>query len=200
MRQISLDQVHIPKACTASWDSMHGDDGRRFCDICQKDVHNVAALPRAEGTELVNSGHACVRILQDARACDVVGRLSALPGAGVSQPPRVSPAVAFCGADGDVVLDRMQTRRARPPLCTPQPAPQCTHRHHKTGRSSGTEPPACVDPARDAPDPTAIIPTSPLDGVPKEWLGKVSSDLPVNTTAPAGAGRGRVGLMNSCCD
>jgi hypothetical protein len=38
----------IKQRCSASWDTMRGDDKRRFCDHCQKFVHNVSAMSQEE--------------------------------------------------------------------------------------------------------------------------------------------------------
>src|SRR5215510_12473756 len=38
----------VRKPCPADWDKMRGDDKRRFCEHCQKYVHNVSAMSRAE--------------------------------------------------------------------------------------------------------------------------------------------------------
>ena len=38
----------IKQRCSADWDSMRGDDKRRFCEHCQKFVHNVSAMSQGE--------------------------------------------------------------------------------------------------------------------------------------------------------
>jgi hypothetical protein len=38
----------IRQQCTADWEKMRGDDKRRFCEHCQKFVHNVSAMSREE--------------------------------------------------------------------------------------------------------------------------------------------------------
>src|SRR5438876_8815806 len=38
----------IKQQCSADWDTMRGDDKRRFCEHCQKFVHNVSAMSREE--------------------------------------------------------------------------------------------------------------------------------------------------------
>jgi hypothetical protein len=61
MRDTSLP---IASPCHESWDAMHGDEARRFCGICQKDVHNLSAMAQAEAQALLRerSGeHLCVR-------------------------------------------------------------------------------------------------------------------------------------------
>lgn len=43
-----LGQVHVQAPCPERWDEMNGTDRRRFCDLCQKDVHNLSAMTRLE--------------------------------------------------------------------------------------------------------------------------------------------------------
>jgi len=44
----------IKQRCSADWDTMRGDDQRRFCEHCQKFVHNVSAMSPAERETLAN--------------------------------------------------------------------------------------------------------------------------------------------------
>lgn len=43
-----LDRLEVASPCSASWDKMVGDDVTRFCGECEKDVHNLSAMTRAE--------------------------------------------------------------------------------------------------------------------------------------------------------
>lgn len=57
-------QVEIKSPCHESWDAMHGDDARRFCDVCAKHVHNLSAMDRSEARALLDAHrgeHLCVR-------------------------------------------------------------------------------------------------------------------------------------------
>src|SRR5204863_1333498 len=38
----------IKQRCSADWGTMRGNDKRRFCENCQKFVHNVSAMSRGE--------------------------------------------------------------------------------------------------------------------------------------------------------
>ncbi len=80
MRNTSLP---IASPCHESWDAMHGDAERRFCGICQKDVHNLSAMAHAEAQALLRekSGeHLCVRYSSESdgtlRFRDLVPRAS----------------------------------------------------------------------------------------------------------------------------
>src|SRR5262245_10585878 len=43
-----LDTLKVASPCPASWDEMVGDERTRFCGKCQKNVHNVSEMTRAE--------------------------------------------------------------------------------------------------------------------------------------------------------
>ncbi|MDC0719282.1 hypothetical protein [Nannocystis bainbridge] len=56
--------VEIKSPCHESWDAMHGDEARRFCDVCAKHVHNLSAMSRQAATDLLTEHkgqHLCVR-------------------------------------------------------------------------------------------------------------------------------------------
>ena len=56
----------ITKPCTADWDQMRGDDQRRFCEHCQKHVHNVSAMSQRERADFAKASNepACVTYYQ----------------------------------------------------------------------------------------------------------------------------------------
>lgn len=56
--------VEIKNPCHESWDAMHGDAARRFCDVCAKHVHNLSEMARDEAADLLQAHggeHLCVR-------------------------------------------------------------------------------------------------------------------------------------------
>lgn len=62
---VTLEQIRIASPCKASWDAMAGDDKTRHCGQCDKDVHDLSAMTRAEAEALVNGGQAgrmCVKM------------------------------------------------------------------------------------------------------------------------------------------
>jgi hypothetical protein len=62
-----LDRIEIASPCNVPWDSMEGDDRKRFCGECKLDVYNVAAMTRAEAEDLVaRDGRVCVRLFRRA--------------------------------------------------------------------------------------------------------------------------------------
>ena len=63
-----LNAIEIPSPCSADWSAMPGDDRKRFCQGCQKHVHNLSALTAAEASELVSSDPVlpCIRLSRGA--------------------------------------------------------------------------------------------------------------------------------------
>jgi hypothetical protein len=65
--RISLAQVRVASPCPASWDEMTGDDAARFCEHCQKHVHNLSALREDEAQRLIceSAGSLCIAYVPD---------------------------------------------------------------------------------------------------------------------------------------
>lgn len=57
----------ITTPCTANWHEMKGDDRVRFCEHCQKQVHNFSALTPGEARTLVSqtSGRFCAMLARN---------------------------------------------------------------------------------------------------------------------------------------
>ena len=51
-----LNAVEISEPCRADWDAMPGNDRKRFCNVCQKHVHNLSALSAPEAAGLLIVG------------------------------------------------------------------------------------------------------------------------------------------------
>jgi hypothetical protein len=60
----NLDQLRIAKPCTASWREMQGDDQRRFCAQCKKNVYNVAGMTEQQVRDLISKSEVlpCLRL------------------------------------------------------------------------------------------------------------------------------------------
>jgi hypothetical protein len=58
---MNKDDVKIGSPCTADWSEMGGDQSRRFCDQCDKSVHNLSALTEPEAKTLLKEPKICVR-------------------------------------------------------------------------------------------------------------------------------------------
>jgi hypothetical protein len=63
----TLHVIEVRTPCPADWEQMHGDEKSRFCQHCQKDVHNLSAMPADEAARLVcqSAGQLCVRFAKD---------------------------------------------------------------------------------------------------------------------------------------
>jgi hypothetical protein len=66
--QNPLDHVKIASPCTADWESMLGDERRRFCGQCELNVYNLSAMTKREAEGLINQteGRLCVRFYRRA--------------------------------------------------------------------------------------------------------------------------------------
>ena len=62
-RAIQLEQLHIPQPCHADWNAMAGDERSRYCASCEKHVHDLSAMSRAQAEALVtaHAGKLCVQ-------------------------------------------------------------------------------------------------------------------------------------------
>ena len=68
MKTRSLDNLRIASPCPASWDSMQGDDRARYCDLCELQVYNIAAMTHREAAALIShtEGRLCARLYRRA--------------------------------------------------------------------------------------------------------------------------------------
>ena len=62
--RIDIDAIVIASPCTVPWESMTGDEARRFCGQCRLHVHDFAQMTRAEIRELLaaTGGNCCKRV------------------------------------------------------------------------------------------------------------------------------------------
>ena len=63
-RKISLDVIGVATPCHENWDAMHGDERQKFCDQCDKHVHNLSAMTRADAEAFINANPTgvCIRM------------------------------------------------------------------------------------------------------------------------------------------
>jgi hypothetical protein len=54
-------KVSFPQPCSETWDAMRTDGCNRFCDRCEKTIHDLSRLTIDEVEELARSGDICVR-------------------------------------------------------------------------------------------------------------------------------------------
>lgn len=107
-----VDRFRIRKPCPLKWEDMIGDENTRFCNVCNKNVHDLGSRTREEAEELIASGRACVRVKMPiavpvvAAAAVVFSLTAACSGAVEEDPmPQVGPepattAQAVGDADG----------------------------------------------------------------------------------------------------
>jgi hypothetical protein len=64
---IPLEQLRIDSPCPADFDAMQGTGPTRFCTHCNKHVHDLSAMTRADAERLVceAAGSLCVRFARD---------------------------------------------------------------------------------------------------------------------------------------
>jgi hypothetical protein len=64
-----LDKVSVASPCSASWDEMEGDDRKRFCGKCEKNVYNLSAMTAEDAEALLRaneSAEMCIRLYKRA--------------------------------------------------------------------------------------------------------------------------------------
>ena len=54
-------KVSFPQPCSESWEGMRPDGCNRFCDRCEKTIHDLSRLTIDEVEALAHSGDICVR-------------------------------------------------------------------------------------------------------------------------------------------
>lgn len=61
-----LDNLRVASPCDASWNDMAGDEARRFCDSCEKNVYDLTVLEPSEIVDLIErtEGKFCGRLYQ----------------------------------------------------------------------------------------------------------------------------------------
>ena len=61
-----LDNIRVGTPCRVAWDAMPGDERKRACSKCEKNVYNISELTRAEAEALIiqHEGKLCVRYYQ----------------------------------------------------------------------------------------------------------------------------------------
>ncbi len=108
-----LDSIKVPAPCDKKWDEMDGDDQKRFCSGCQKNVHNISAMPRREARRLVaqNAGKICIRyerlpngkVLTDNQPLTQISRRSSAVAAGVIAATLTLSALTYAQDDRAVI-------------------------------------------------------------------------------------------------
>ena len=71
-----VPQLTIANPCRESWDAMDGGNSHRFCNACNRSVHDLSALTRRQAADLLanNQGKVCGRITYDERGSQIFAR------------------------------------------------------------------------------------------------------------------------------
>lgn len=103
------DSVKIESPCHESWDAMAGAGARRFCGVCEKDVHDLSAMRHDEARALLTGskqGSLCVRYTSEAdgtlRFRDLVPRASLTRF--IARTAFAAVALAACAPHGEAPL------------------------------------------------------------------------------------------------
>lgn len=97
-----LDRLQLSFRCPADWEAMEGDETKRFCNHCQKNVHNLSAMRREEAEAVVSRGsEVCVRMVRRADGSTVT---KGCPKSSEMRTKAVRAASAGLAAGGALVL------------------------------------------------------------------------------------------------
>jgi len=63
-QSFDINKIRVAAPCTVSWDSMTGDERRRFCGLCELNVYNFSAMTADEVKDLIarSEGRVCGRL------------------------------------------------------------------------------------------------------------------------------------------
>jgi len=114
-RAMALRHLRIAAPCNASFDAMEGPGNRRFCESCEKHVHDLSAGTETEARRILddaNGGRICVRY---AKRPDGTIRFRAAAAA-------IALSLAACSA-AEGTSDPVEPNAANVPTPPPQPAP-----------------------------------------------------------------------------
>src|ERR1041385_2609195 len=114
----------VAEPCSADWETMRGNDRRRFCEHCRKHVHNVSAMNKSERAEFAKaSGAVCIRyeLRPDGRFADFSFLASLRRWFPILRLVRWSALVALCSVvlNGCMMGARPISGRTRMPSQVP---------------------------------------------------------------------------------
>jgi hypothetical protein len=147
-------RLPIVRPCDRDWDSMPGDERRRHCANCDRDVLNLSALTESEAAGLLaeTRGPVCVRYRSDAASGEIAFR-PARPR-GLARHARAAALAAALLAAPSVYADA-----SIPPVQQSSTKPR-----RRVGTAKGAN---GVVPSSERPAPSAKRPAPP-ERKPKE--------------------------------
>src|SRR5262245_186390 len=98
------ERLRVREPCSTSWDQVHGDERSRFCSACNKQVHNVAALTRAEAEALVLTRRPGERICLHVHVRKSDGAILLADGYAIPTRPRARRGLAVVATAGATAL------------------------------------------------------------------------------------------------
>jgi Carboxypeptidase regulatory-like domain len=95
-RSEKLSRLAIGSPCSTAWDGMQGDERRRHCRECDRQVHDLGQMTPREIAALIEAsrGHLCARITRDSHGRIVTLDPGPPPAAANPGPWRASPVAA----------------------------------------------------------------------------------------------------------
>lgn len=130
-RNEKLSRLAIGSPCSTAWDGMQGDERRRYCRECERQVHDLGQMTPREIAALIEAsrGHLCARITRDSHGRIVTLDPGPPPVAANPGPWRASPVAAavvsgFLGlgtAAAGASLGRAERRPAPLPAASTAP-------------------------------------------------------------------------------
>lgn len=124
-----LDQISIPSPCPEDWDAMTGDELKRYCQRCNKQVYDVSRLTATEAMALIETlqGRLCARLIWQADGTLLTetplpalshspGRASPLAAAAITTLITITPSAAarHVGQATSVVQTEKESRARAP--------------------------------------------------------------------------------------
>ncbi len=194
---VRSEDVEIASPCEEAWDAMRPEDGgrRRWCDRCDKQVHDLSQLGEAAARALLRASEGreiCVAFLEDARGELVVPAPAPIvPLARVRRRPLVEAAKLASAASVAALLG----------ACTPQGEPDRMLRIEAPAdatmlvpdrlipSTTETSPPTVVEvepPVAEPCEPTAADGYLRRKGGRKAPLRRVGLPLGRDDSAPGG--------------
>jgi hypothetical protein len=66
--KFDVNNLKIASPCPVAWETMNGDERKRFCDMCSLNVYNVSEMTRDEAEKFIGNaeGRICARIYRRA--------------------------------------------------------------------------------------------------------------------------------------
>jgi hypothetical protein len=144
-----LGSVGVASPCSASWQGMSGDDRKRFCGKCEKNVYNLSAMTAEEAEAFLRENEGadvCIRLYK--RADGTVLTSDCPVGVRRKRVARIAAVAVGAGAlaAAGAALLSVATKQGKMACARPGSVD-----HGQVSESGGTPPPPVVFMGRRAP-------------------------------------------------